>query len=159
MISPSTSRLTVWPPRFAIVMSRFNPEVTEGLLHGAISYLKSQDCEPIPGDVYEAPGAFEIPLIARELARTGQYNGVICLGCVIKGDTAHFEFISLGATMGIQMAGLETGIPITFGILTTYTDEQAIARSRDDAHNKGVEAATACLETVRTLARIRKRES
>ena len=117
------------------------------------------DCEPLPSDVYEAPGAFEIPLIARELARTGQYNGVICLGCVIKGDTAHFEFISLGATLGIQMAGLETGVPITFGILTTYTDEQAIARSRDDAHNKGIEAATACLETVRTLSRIRKRES
>jgi 6,7-dimethyl-8-ribityllumazine synthase len=140
--------------RFAVIMSRFNPEVTEGLLQGALNYLGSNKLD---ASVFEAPGAFEIPLLARELARTGKYSGVIALGCVIKGDTAHFEFISLGATIGIQQAALETGVPIAFGILTTYTDEQAIARSRRDAHNKGIEAATACHESALLLEGIRSR--
>jgi len=78
-------------------------------------------------------------------------DGVICLGCVIKGDTAHFEFISLAATMGLMTASLEINKPLSFGILTTYTDEQAEARSADDAHNKGREAAAACLQTVQSL--------
>jgi len=77
------------------------------------------------------------------------------LGCVIKGDTAHFEFISLGATMGLMQATLQTEVPITFGIITTYTDEQAIARSRDDAHNKGREAAAACVESLEVLTAIK----
>ena len=79
---------------------------------------------------------------------------MICLGCVIKGDTAHFEFISLGATVGIMQASLATAVPISFGVLTTYNDEQATARSRDDAHNKGREAAAACLESAQILAGI-----
>jgi 6,7-dimethyl-8-ribityllumazine synthase len=81
---------------------------------------------------------------------------VICLGCVIKGDTAHFEFISLGATVGLMQAMLKTKTPITFGILTTYTDEQATQRSLPDAHNKGQEAAAACLQTLLVLDRIRE---
>lgn len=101
-------------------------------------------------DIYPAPGAFEMPLIAKALANAG-YDGVVCLGCVIKGDTAHFEYISAAAAHGLMQAGLETGKPLTFGILTTYTDEQAIARSRDDEHNKGREAAAACLEALATL--------
>ncbi len=101
------------------------------------------------------PGAFEIPLIAQTLAECGRYDGVVCLGCVIKGDTAHFEFISLGAAAGLMQATLNTEVPVTFGILTTYTDEQARIRSRDDAANKGREAAAACVETLDTLARIR----
>ena len=102
--------------------------------------------------IYSAPGAFEIPLIAQTLARSGKVDGVVCLGCVIKGDTAHFEYISLAATTGLMNASLATGVPLTFGILTTYTDEQAIVRSRDDAHNKGREAAAACLESLKTLS-------
>jgi 6,7-dimethyl-8-ribityllumazine synthase len=82
-------------------------------------------------------------------------DGVICLGCVIKGDTAHFEFISLGTAVGIQQVSLETGIPVSFGVLTTYTDEQAVIRSRDDAHNKGREAANATLETIRLIREIK----
>lgn len=105
--------------------------------------------------VYDAPGAFEIPLIAQSLAESGRYDGVVCLGCIIKGDTAHFEFISLGATIGLMNATLKTGVPVTFGILTTYDDAQAAARSRDDGHNKGREAAAACLQALTTLARIR----
>jgi 6,7-dimethyl-8-ribityllumazine synthase len=140
--------------RFAIVVSRFNTEVTGGLLGGAKAYLASEKIEVRSEDVFEAPGAFEIPLIAQKLARSGEYKGVICLGCVIKGDTAHFEFISLGATIGIMQATLATETPITFGVLTTYTDEQAVVRSRDNPENKGREAAAACLESARILSRI-----
>lgn len=140
-------------PRFAIVVSRFNEEVTGGLLQGTVKYLEEKDIRQDPSDIYSAPGAFEIPLIAQKLARSGRYSGVICLGCVIKGDTAHFEFISLGATVGLMQATLQTEVPITFGIITTYTDEQAIARSRDDSHNKGREAAAACWESLETLQR------
>ena len=141
-------------PRLAIVLSHFNQEVTSGLLNGAVTYLAENGIAA--PQIYHAPGAFEIPLIAKTLAKSGRYDGVICLGCVIKGDTAHFEFISLGATMGLMTAALETGVPLTFGILTTYTDEQAIVRSRDDAHNKGREAAAACVEALETLTAIRQ---
>jgi 6,7-dimethyl-8-ribityllumazine synthase len=140
--------------RFAIVVSRFNEEVTGGLLKGSRAYLAEKGVSFKDEDLYWAPGAFEIPLIAQKLAATSRYAGVICLGCVIKGDTAHFEFISLGATIGIQQASLATGVPISFGVLTTYTDEQAESRSRDDAHNKGREAAGACLEAAQILERI-----
>lgn len=141
-------------PRLALVVSQFNPEVTHGLRDGALAYLAENGVALSPHDIYSAPGAFEIPLIAKRLAESG-YDGVICLGCVIKGDTAHFEYISEAAAHGLMQAGLETGKPLTFGILTTYTDEQAIARSRRDEHNKGREAAAACLETLQTFSQIR----
>lgn len=143
------------PPRIAIVVSRFNPEVTDGLLQGAMAHLAAHGASVAEADVIRAPGAYELPLIAQTLARTGRYAGVVCLGCVIKGETAHFEFISLGASLGLMAAGLQTETPVSFGVLTTYTDEQAVARSRDDAENKGREAANACLSTVETLRRIR----
>jgi 6,7-dimethyl-8-ribityllumazine synthase len=143
------------PARIAIAVSRFNAEVTDGLLAGALTYLDAEGAAVTEQDVIEAPGAFELPLIAQALARTGRYDGVVCLGCVIKGETAHFEFISLSASLGLMRSSLDAGLPITFGILTTYTDEQAQARSRDDAENKGLEAARACLETIRTLKTIK----
>lgn len=142
------------PPKIALVVSRFNEEVTHGLRRGAERHLAAHGVTLAPADIFDAPGAFEIPLVAQKLAESGRYDGVVCLGCVIKGDTAHFEFISLGATTGIMEAMLKTGVPITFGILTTYTDEQALARSREDAHNKGIEAAAACLDALAVLARI-----
>ena len=145
--------------KFAIVVSRFNEEITGGLKNGAVAVLKEKGIPDSGIDFFDAPGAFEIPLIAQTLAKTKRYQGVICLGCVIKGDTAHFEFISLGGTMGIMQAMLTTETPIAFGIITTYTDEQAVARSRmtgqDAAHNKGREAALACIETIQTLKAIR----
>jgi 6,7-dimethyl-8-ribityllumazine synthase len=141
--------------KFAIVVSRFNAEITDGLLQGALEFLGEKGATPAPADVFKAPGAFETPLIAQNLARTGKYSGVICLGCVIKGDTAHFEFISLGATVGIMQASLATNTPISFGILTTYNDEQAEVRSTPGAHNKGREAAAACFETAELLAKIK----
>jgi 6,7-dimethyl-8-ribityllumazine synthase len=140
--------------RFAIVVSRFNEEITSGLLDGALKYFSERQIQVRPEDVLKAPGAFELPLIAQTLAKTRKFHGVICLGCVIKGDTAHFEFISLGASVGLMQASLGTDTPISFGILTTYTEEQAIARSRDDAHNKGREAAAACLESAQIIGRV-----
>ena len=145
--------------KFACVVSRFNEEITTGLLRGTKEYLGENKIELADSDIFFAPGAFETPLLAQTLAKTGKYDGVICLGCVIKGDTAHFEFISLGATIGLMQATLSTELPITFGILTTYTDEQALLRSRADAHNKGREAAAACFESAKTLQEIRKRHS
>lgn len=143
------------PLRLAVVVSRFNPEVTEGLLAGTRRELAERGVPLLDADIFHAPGAFEIPLLAQTLAKTGRYAGVICLGCVIKGDTAHFEFISLGAATGLMQATLATGVPITFGILTTYTDEQALIRSRNDAANKGREAAAACVEALATLEKIK----
>jgi len=142
----------------AIVVSKFNEEVTSGLLRGARQYLNEKQIHIPESDVYEAPGAFEIPLIAQTLARSGRYDGVVCLGCVIKGDTAHFEFITLGATVGVMQAMLKAKVPIGFGILATYNDKQAIDRSLPNAHNKGREAAAAVYETIQVLERIRENE-
>jgi len=144
--------------KLAVVVSRFNTEVTGGLREGAKKVFQEKEIPLSNITFIDAPGAFEIPLIAQTLAQSKKYDGVICLGCVIKGDTAHFEFISLGATMGIQQAMLSTGVPIAFGIITTYTDEQAVVRSavkgEHELHNKGREAALACIETIETLRKI-----
>lgn len=150
-MSPSTSGAA---SRIAIVVSRFNEEVTSGLLAGALAQLREDGIDVPDAAVFEAPGAFEIPLIAQTLARSGRFDGVVCLGCVIKGDTAHFEYISEAASMGLMTASLATGVPLTFGILTTYTDEQAVLRSRDDFHNKGREASAACVAALATLRRV-----
>lgn len=140
--------------KFAIVISRYNTEITDGLLQGALAFLSEQGISSREEDIFDAPGAFEIPLIAQALARTRRYAGIICLGCVIKGDTAHFEFISLGASIGIMQASLATETPISFGVLTTYTDEQASSRAQPGAENKGREAAAACFRSVQALNRI-----
>ncbi len=142
-------------PRLAIIVSQFNENVTHGLLHGSLAYLKEQGISVKEQHIYSAPGAFEIPLLAQTIARTKKFDGVICLGCVIKGDTAHFEYISEGTTHGLMQVTLATSMPITFGVLTTYNDEQAIVRSRDDSHNKGREAAAACVESLKTLKLIK----
>jgi 6,7-dimethyl-8-ribityllumazine synthase len=142
-------------PRIAIIVSQFNENVTHGLLRGAQAYLRENGVTVPEKHIYSAPGAFEIPLLAQALAKTGNFDGVVCLGCVIKGDTAHFEYISETTGHGLMHVTLASGIPVTFGVLTTYTDEQAIVRSRDDKHNKGREAAAACLESLKTLLAIK----
>ena len=111
-------------------------------------YFSQNKIGPTDVECFDAPGAFELPLLAQTLARSGKYAGIVCLGAVIKGDTAHFEFISLGATIGIQQASLNSGVPISFGVLTTYNEEQAMIRSQpNSSENKGREAAAACLES------------
>ena len=116
--------------RIAVLHAAFNEAVVGGLLRGACEALKEMGAAEKDVEAIQVPGAFELPLLAKRAAATGRYAGVICLGCVIKGDTAHFEYISLAAAMGLQQASLDTGVPIAFGILTTYDDAQAITRSR-----------------------------
>ncbi len=134
--------------KIAIIVSKFNPKVTQGLLKGAIACLKENGLTEKNWVVFDVPGAFEIPLIAKKIVKSKKFNGMVCLGAVIKGQTAHFEFISLGVTMGIMQVMLETETPISFGILTAYTDRQAQLRSRENSSNKGREAVAACLRTL-----------
>jgi 6,7-dimethyl-8-ribityllumazine synthase len=142
--------------KISVVISRFNEEVTSGLLNGVKAVFEEKGVVFEETDLFYAAGAFETPLLAKKLAKTGRYDGVICLGCVIKGDTAHFEFISGGATLGLMQASLETEVPISFGILTTYTEAQAAVRSNNGPENKGREAALACIDSIQTLEKIQK---
>jgi 6,7-dimethyl-8-ribityllumazine synthase len=140
--------------RFAIVVSRFNPDVTEGLLTGARAALTEADVRDEDVTLVRVPGAFELPIAAQRLAESGRFDAVICLGCLIKGDTMHFEYIADVATRGIAEIGLATGVPVTFGVLTTLTDEQAEVRARPGAGNKGREAAAAAVEMATLLRAI-----
>ena len=136
--------------RFAIVVSRFNEEITRGLLAGAREALAEAGVREDDIAVVHVPGAFEIPLAAKRAAESRQFAGVICLGCLIKGDTMHFEYIADAAAHGIMRVGLDTGIPVTFGVLTTLTDEQAERRAAPGPDNKGREAALAALGMVKS---------
>jgi 6,7-dimethyl-8-ribityllumazine synthase len=140
--------------RFAIAVSRFNPEVTEGLLRGARSALTAAGVAD--GDVTTVwvPGAFELPVVARKLAETKRFDAVITLGCLIKGDTMHFEYIAGAAADGIMQVSTATGVPILFGVLTTLTDAQALARAADGDGNKGREVALAAVEMATLLRRM-----
>jgi 6,7-dimethyl-8-ribityllumazine synthase len=140
--------------KIAIVVSRFNEEVTGGLLKGAISCLTENGYDEKELKIIFCPGAFEIPLTAKHLCRTGRYCGIICLGAVIKGETAHFEYISHAVTQGIMLLNVEFEIPVSYGVLTCYTDEQAICRSSDNPENKGREAAGAVLDMIKLLKEI-----
>jgi 6,7-dimethyl-8-ribityllumazine synthase len=132
--------------RFAIVASSFNKEFAEGLLRGARGALSECGVSDADVTVVRVPGAYEIPLAASHLATTGRFHGVICLGCLIKGDTMHFEYIAEAVSQGIMTVGADTGVPVTFGVLTTLTEEQAAVRSADGPDNKGREAALAAVE-------------
>ncbi len=142
------------PPRIAIVVSRFNDHVTEGLLDGARSALAEAGIGDDAVDLVRVPGAFEIPLAARRLASTGRFAAVVCLGCLIKGETMHFEYIASAVTDGIAAVAVDTGVPMGFGVLNALTDEQAVARAAADGDNKGREAALAAIEMVSVLRRI-----
>jgi len=132
--------------RFAIVVSRFNEDVTEGLLRGAREYFADASIPAEAVTVVHVPGAFEIPMMAQRLGESGDYDAIVCLGCLIKGDTMHFEYIAEAASHGIQQAAAATGVPMAFGVLTTLTEEQAVERSSAGADNKGREAAAAAVE-------------
>ena len=137
--------------RIAIVVSDFNKEVTSGLLNGAVSTLLGKGYEEKDLKIVHCPGAFEIPLTAKALCSSGKFCGIICLGAVIKGETAHFEYISFAVTSGIMQLNMEFGIPVSFGVLTAYDDRQAEVRSSSGEGNKGSEAAMACLEMIDLL--------
>ena len=132
--------------RFAIVVSSFNEEITSGLLAGARAALAEAGIRDEDVNVMYVPGAFEIPVAALRLAESGTYDAVICLGCLIKGETMHFEYIASAASQGIMNVSTVTGVSVAFGVLTAMTDEQAEARSAPGPANKGREAALAAVE-------------
>jgi 6,7-dimethyl-8-ribityllumazine synthase len=132
--------------RFAIVVSRFNETVTGAMRAGAEAALEEAGAAAGDIDVFDVPGAFELPQAARCAAETGRFDAIICLGCVIRGETPHFEYISSAVAHGIMDAAGNTGLPIAFGVLTTDTQTQADARSGPGRDNKGFEAAAAAIE-------------
>ncbi len=140
--------------RMAVIVAQFNPEVTGGLLQGALEALAEAGVADDAITVVRVPGAFELPLAALMAAESGRFDAMVCLGCLIKGDTMHFEYIASAATSGIADAAVTTGIPMGFGLLTTLTDEQAAERARPGAGNKGREAALAALEMVQISRRL-----
>ncbi|KPJ78663.1 MAG: 6,7-dimethyl-8-ribityllumazine synthase [Deltaproteobacteria bacterium SG8_13] len=132
--------------RFGIVVSRFNDFISEKLVGGALDALTRTGTRREEIDILKVPGAFEIPLAAQLLARTGKYHAVICLGAVIRGATPHFDYVSAEVSKGIAQVSLETAVPVIFGILTTDTVEQAIERAGTKSGNKGWSAAMAAVE-------------
>ena len=137
-----------------IIAGRFNEFIGSKLLSGAVDTLKRHGVEDDDISVAWVPGAFEIPLAAKKMAQSGKYDAVICLGAVIRGATAHFEYVSAEVSKGIAAVGLETGVPVAFGVLTVDTIEQAIERAGTKAGNKGSEAAEAMIEMVNLFKEI-----
>lgn len=132
--------------RFAIVASRWNHFITDRLLEGALDAIKRHDGDAEGVDLIYVPGSFELPMAADRAARTGRYDAIICLGTLIRGATPHFDYIASEATKGIANASMQSGVPISFGVITTDTIEQAIERAGTKAGNKGHEAAMAAIE-------------
>ena len=141
--------------RFALVVSRFNDEITSKLSIGAHAALA--EAGVATGDVEEYPvtGAYELPQAARAVAETGRFDAVVALGCVIRGDTPHFDYICAAAAHGLMAAAGDTGVPMAFGVLTTDTAAQAVARAGDGRDNKGFEAASAAIEMARLFRELR----
>jgi 6,7-dimethyl-8-ribityllumazine synthase len=140
--------------RFAIVVGRFNALVTDSLLTACRDTLLRHGVPQDSVDVAWVPGSFEIPLVAAKLAESGQYAAVICLGCVIRGETAHFDHVAGQAASGVMQASLSTGVPVIFGILTTDTVEQALNRAGLKGGNKGADAALAAIEMVNLMTKL-----
>jgi 6,7-dimethyl-8-ribityllumazine synthase len=140
--------------KFALVVSRFNDFMTEKLVNGAVDVLQRHGVEEKFISVVYVPGAFEIPVVARKLAQSGKYNAVICLGAVVRGETPHFDYISSEVTKGVAQVALESKIPVTFGVLTCDSIEQAIERSGAKAGNKGADAALSAIEMVNLLGKL-----
>ena len=137
--------------RLGIVVSRYNRPVTGALLEGARDALRRHGVPDEAIDVAWVPGAFELPLVAQRLARSGRYDAIIALGAVLRGATAHFEYVAGAATQGLLQAGLQTGVPVIFGVLTCETVEQALERTGLRAGDRGAEAALAALEMANLL--------
>ena len=146
----------VAPPeaRFAIVVSRFNEFITSKLLAGAIDAFTRHGVQEDNLEVVWSPGSFEIPLLTRRLAGSGRYAAVACLGAVIRGGTAHHEYIASEVAKGVALASLQTGVPCIFGVLTCDTIEQAIERAGAKAGNKGADAASAAIEMANLLQKL-----
>jgi 6,7-dimethyl-8-ribityllumazine synthase len=142
--------------KFGLVLSRFNNFIAERLLEGALDALNRSGAEEEDCAVARVPGAFEIPLAAKKMAKSGRYDAIICLGCVIRGATPHFEYIATEVTKGIAHLSLENEIPISFGVLITDTIEQAIERAGTKVGNKGFDAAMSAIEMANLMKEIGK---
>lgn len=140
--------------RIALVASRFNEFFTRELLAGARDCLDRHGVPEADVDCVWVPGSFELPLVAQRLARGGRYGAVVCLGCLVQGDTPHFQLVAAEVTKGIAQVGLETGVPVVFGVVTAETLEQAIERAGTKAGNRGFDAALSALELIDLLARV-----
>ncbi|MGB9627875.1 MAG: 6,7-dimethyl-8-ribityllumazine synthase [Thermodesulfobacteriota bacterium] len=156
MVKTFEGKLLAKGLKFAIVLSRFNNFIGERLLEGALDALKRSGAEEGDYCVVRVPGAFEIPLAVKKLIKTGQYHAIICLGSVIRGATPHFSYIATEVTKGIASLTLESGIPISFGVLITDTIEQAIERAGTKIGNKGFDAAMTAIEMANLLREIEK---
>jgi 6,7-dimethyl-8-ribityllumazine synthase len=141
---------------FGIVASRFNDFVVKALLEGAIEAIRRHGGDAGAVDLVWVPGSYEIPVVARELALSGRYDALICLGAVIRGATAHFDYVAGGAAGGISNVALETGVPVIFGVITTESIEQAIERAGTKMGNKGFEAAVSAMEMADLMAKLRE---
>jgi len=142
--------------RFVIVVSRFNSFITDRLLAGAMDALTRSGAAADLIEIIKVPGSWEIPLVAGEVARTHRWDAVICLSALIRGDTPHFDYIAAEAAKGIAHASLETGVPVSFGVLTTNTLEQAIDRAGAKGGNKGFDAAMSAIEMANLLRTLRQ---
>ena len=150
-----TGELTVRKQRFAIVVSRFNEFISSRLLAGAVDALERHGCKQGDITVMWVPGAWELPLTAKKAAATGQFDAVICLGCVIRGETPHFDYIAAEAAKGIAQVGMATDMPVVFGMVTADTLEQAINRAGAKAGNKGADAAMTAIEMTNLYAKLK----
>ena len=146
--------LVVRGQKFAILVSRFNKFISSRLLDAALDALQRHGCTPGNITVIWVPGAWELPLTARRTANSHRFDAVICLGCVIRGDTPHFDYVAGESAKGIAQVSLETDVPIAFGVLTTNTLDEAVNRAGAKAGNKGADAAITAIEMVNLLARI-----
>jgi 6,7-dimethyl-8-ribityllumazine synthase len=142
------------PFRFAVIVSRFNEAITGSLRNAAVRALADAGAAEGSVQVFDVPGAFEIPQAARAAADTGAFDAVVCLGCVIRGETPHFDYISSAVAHGITAAAGDTGVPMAFGVLTTHTLEQAQERAGPGDDNKGREAAAAAIEMAALCKRL-----
>lgn len=140
---------------FGIVLSNWNDFITSRLLEGALETLERLGAAEKSVEVFKVPGAFEIPLTARKVAESGKFDAVICLGCVIRGQTPHFEYVAGEAAKGIGQVSMQTGVPVLFGVVTADNLEQAIDRAGAKAGNKGVEAAMSAVEIVNLYKEMR----
>ena len=140
--------------RFALVVSKYNDFVTDRLQAGALAALASAGVASADITLIRVPGAFEIPLAAQHAAESARFDAVVCLGCLIRGETAHFEYISSAVSLGLTTAAAATGVPMSFGVLTTNSVEEALARAGDGTGNKGHEAAVAAIEMAEVVAQL-----
>jgi 6,7-dimethyl-8-ribityllumazine synthase len=143
--------------RIAVVVSQWNDFVTERLREGALSALRGAGVMDDQVTTVRVPGAFEIPIAAQHAAESGRFDAIVCLGCVIRGETAHFEYIASAVAHGITNAAAATGVPMAFGVLTTNSAEEALARAGQGAANKGHEAALAALDMADVVAQLTRR--